>query len=90
VFFALIDDYPDADLRHYTFMLEGLKEKKQQLASRGIQNDKNINGTKMETNNFSVEDLGESVVLNDRNEHVKLSTLWQVKSAVLVFVRHFG
>ena len=37
VLFALTDDYPDANLRHYTFMLEGLKETKQQLASRGIQ-----------------------------------------------------
>ncbi len=37
VLFALTDDYPDANLRHYTFMLEGLKETKQVLASRGIQ-----------------------------------------------------
>ncbi|WP_300464062.1 deoxyribodipyrimidine photo-lyase [Desulfobacula sp.] len=37
VLFALTDDYPEANLRHYTFMLEGLKETKQQLASRGIQ-----------------------------------------------------
>ena len=44
----------------------------------------------METNNVSVEDLGELVVLNDRNEPVKLSTLWQDKPALLVFVRHFG
>ena len=44
----------------------------------------------METNNFSVEDLGELVVVNNRNEHVNLSTLWQEKIAVLVFVRHFG
>jgi deoxyribodipyrimidine photo-lyase len=37
VLFALTDDYPEANLRHYTFMLEGLKETKQQLVSRGIQ-----------------------------------------------------
>ena len=37
VLFALTDNYPDANLRHYTFMLEGLKETKQLLASRGIQ-----------------------------------------------------
>ncbi len=37
VLFALTDDYPDANRRHYTFMLEGLKETKQHLASRGIQ-----------------------------------------------------
>ena len=44
----------------------------------------------METNNLSVEDLGELVVLNERNEPVKLFTLWQDKAALLVFVRHFG
>lgn len=36
VVFALTDDYPDANLRHYTFMLEGLKETKEQLALRNI------------------------------------------------------
>ena len=44
----------------------------------------------METNNLSVENLGDLVVLDDENESVKLSTLWQDKPAVLVFVRHFG
>jgi deoxyribodipyrimidine photo-lyase len=34
--FGLTDDYPEANLRHYTFMLEGLKETQSQLASRGI------------------------------------------------------
>jgi deoxyribodipyrimidine photo-lyase len=32
-----MDDYPDANLRHYTFMLEGLQETAQALARRGIQ-----------------------------------------------------
>ena len=36
VVFGLMDDYPDANLRHYTFMLEGLKETRAALASRGI------------------------------------------------------
>lgn len=26
VVFGLMDDYPEANLRHYTFMLEGLQE----------------------------------------------------------------
>jgi len=34
--FGLTDDYPEANLRHYTFMLEGLKETRVALASRGI------------------------------------------------------
>jgi deoxyribodipyrimidine photo-lyase len=36
VAFGLMDDYPEANLRHYTFMLEGLKEAEETLASRGI------------------------------------------------------
>jgi len=34
--FGLTDDYPDANLRHYTFMLEGLRETAEALARRGI------------------------------------------------------
>jgi deoxyribodipyrimidine photo-lyase len=34
--FGLTDDYPDANLRHYRFMLEGLKETAQSLERRGI------------------------------------------------------
>jgi len=34
--FGLTDDYPEANLRHYTFMLEGLMETRAALASRGI------------------------------------------------------
>jgi len=36
VAFGLMDDYPEANLRHYTFMLEGLKETQDTLARRGI------------------------------------------------------
>lgn len=36
VAFCLTDNYPDANLRHYTFMLEGLEETCQTLAARGI------------------------------------------------------
>jgi deoxyribodipyrimidine photo-lyase len=35
--FSLTDDFPEANLRHYTFMLQGLLETKNQLAERGIQ-----------------------------------------------------
>jgi deoxyribodipyrimidine photo-lyase len=37
VAFGLMDDYPEANFRHYTFMLEGLAETKALLAKRGIQ-----------------------------------------------------
>ena len=36
VVFGLMDDYPEANLRHYTFMLEGLRETKRRLQERGI------------------------------------------------------
>jgi deoxyribodipyrimidine photo-lyase len=36
VAFGLTDDYPEANLRHYTFMLEGLKETGQALNKRGV------------------------------------------------------
>jgi deoxyribodipyrimidine photo-lyase len=36
VAFGLMDDYPEANLRHYTFMLEGLTETKALLEKRGI------------------------------------------------------
>ena len=36
VAFGLMDDYPDANLRHYRFMLEGLRDAEQTLAGRGI------------------------------------------------------
>jgi deoxyribodipyrimidine photo-lyase len=36
VLFGLTDSYPEANERHYAFMLEGLGETKQSLAARGI------------------------------------------------------
>lgn len=34
--FVLTENYPDANLRHFTFMLEGLQETEKTLADRGI------------------------------------------------------
>jgi deoxyribodipyrimidine photo-lyase len=34
--FGLMDDYPEANLRHYHFMLEGLRETQRALARRGV------------------------------------------------------
>lgn len=36
VLFVLVDDYPEANVRHYTFMLQGLVETQRALAARGI------------------------------------------------------
>lgn len=37
VAFGLVGDYPEANLRHYTFMLGGLQETERALKKRGIQ-----------------------------------------------------
>src|SRR4030042_4814509 len=37
VFFGITDQFPEANERHYTFMLEGLKEVTHSLEKRGIQ-----------------------------------------------------
>ncbi len=37
VFFGITDHFPEANLRHYAFMLEGLKEVRKGLRDRGIQ-----------------------------------------------------
>jgi deoxyribodipyrimidine photo-lyase len=37
VFFGITDQFPEANERHYSFMLEGLKEVKHSLEKRGIQ-----------------------------------------------------
>ena len=34
--FGLMDDYPEANARHYTFMLQGLREVRARLSERGI------------------------------------------------------
>jgi deoxyribodipyrimidine photo-lyase len=34
--FGLMDDFPEANVRHYAFMLEGLRETAQRLRARGI------------------------------------------------------
>ncbi|MGL4609362.1 MAG: deoxyribodipyrimidine photo-lyase, partial [Trueperaceae bacterium] len=34
--FGIMDNYPDANLRHYTFMLQGLQDAQRTLAERGI------------------------------------------------------
>ena len=36
VLFCLVDDFPEANLRHYRFMLEGLAETRKDLEKKGI------------------------------------------------------
>ncbi|MGM0410558.1 MAG: deoxyribodipyrimidine photo-lyase [Bacillota bacterium] len=37
VFFVIVDDFPEANLRHYQFMLEGLVDLKEKLNARNIE-----------------------------------------------------
>ncbi len=39
---------------------------------------------------ISIEKFASLSVYNDREEAIKLSSLWEKQTAVLVFVRHFG
>jgi len=39
---------------------------------------------------ISVEQFGSITVYDDCDKAIQLATLWQKKTAVLVFVRHFG
>ena len=39
---------------------------------------------------ISVEQFGSHTAYDDSEQEIKLSTLWQKETAVLVFVRHFG
>jgi len=39
---------------------------------------------------ISINILGQMTVLDEINESVILEDLWEKKTAVLVFVRHFG
>ncbi len=38
----------------------------------------------------STKNFGEIAVLDEQGRQVALSSLWREKTAVLVFVRHFG
>ncbi len=44
----------------------------------------------MKPKEISTKHLGEILVLNEAHEPVRMSALWREKTAVLVFVRHFG
>ena len=44
----------------------------------------------MEKLNIEIEKLGEISVFDKDSEEFPLANLWQEKTAVLVFIRHFG
>ena len=44
----------------------------------------------MKPDTLCAKDLEGLSMLDDKNERIKLSDLWKDKTAVLVFIRHFG
>jgi hypothetical protein len=44
----------------------------------------------MKKPDIPIDSLGELTVLDGQGKPVKLSSLWKNRTAVLVFVRHFG
>ena len=77
VFFALTDDFPEANARHYYFMLEGLKKKKKKLKNRNI---KMI--VKNTTPDQGVKKLSKdaSLVVTDRG-YLKVEKEWKREAA---------
>jgi deoxyribodipyrimidine photo-lyase len=77
VVFGLTDDYPEANLRHYTFMLEGLKDVQEALERRGI---------KMVVRKGSPDEVAidagkdASLVVTDRG-YVRPQKMWREKVA---------
>jgi deoxyribodipyrimidine photo-lyase len=77
VVFVLTDDYPEANLRHYTFMLEGLKDVQEALEKRGI---------KMVVREGSPEHVaieagkGASLIVTDRG-YLRPQKKWRAKVA---------
>jgi deoxyribodipyrimidine photo-lyase len=77
VVFGLTDDYPEANLRHYSFMLEGLKDAQEALQKRGI---------KMVVREGSPEEVAldagkdASLVVTDRG-YLRLQKKWREKVA---------
>jgi len=44
----------------------------------------------MKANHIPIDDVGELLVLNEHREQIRISDLWKERTAILVFVRHFG
>ena len=80
VFFALTTDFPEANARHYYFMLEGLKETQNELKERNI---KLVIQKKSPP--VGVKDLAEqaSLVVTDRG-YLKVEQNWDKKVAEII------
>ncbi|UCB59020.1 MAG: deoxyribodipyrimidine photo-lyase [Thermoplasmatales archaeon] len=73
VYFGLTDSYPDANIRHYKFMLEGLKEVEKSLEKRGIKFLLNQISPDIGIVNFS---KNASMIIVDRG-YLKIQKKWR-------------
>ncbi|MDZ7672270.1 MAG: deoxyribodipyrimidine photo-lyase [Halanaerobiales bacterium] len=83
VFFNLTDNFPDANYRHYYFMLEGLKEVEEKLKNKDI---KFIIKTGDVTENITALSKNAVMVVTDRG-YLKVIREWKKKIAELIDCR---
>ncbi|MHC5118702.1 MAG: deoxyribodipyrimidine photo-lyase, partial [Planctomycetota bacterium] len=81
--FSLTDDFPEANERHYAFMLEGLKETQAALAKRNIQL-VILHGTPEETIPKSAKDA--DILITD-DGYLRIQQQWRQKIADTVDCR---
>jgi deoxyribodipyrimidine photo-lyase len=77
VFFGLTDRFPEANERHYAFLLEGLKETKSALARRGLQ--LVVRAVSPEKGVVEMA-RGASLVVTDRG-YLRVQKAWRAKAA---------
>ncbi|MHC4704961.1 MAG: deoxyribodipyrimidine photo-lyase [Planctomycetota bacterium] len=77
VLFGLTDDYPEANLRHYYFMLEGLAETEKGLKAKGIQ----MVIRRMSPDAAAVELSKDAVMVVVDAGHLRIQRKWRSKAA---------
>ncbi len=80
VFFGLTDKFPEANLRHYTFMIEGLQDVKSKLSHRGIKLIVRI--TDPAEGIISIS-KNASIVVTDRG-YLRIQKHWRKKASELI------
>jgi len=77
VVFGLTDEYPQANLRHYYFMLEGLRETEQQLRRRNIRMVIRYN----RPDQAAIELSKNACIVITDSGHLKIQKEWRLKAS---------
>ena len=80
VFFGITDRFPEGNERHYTFMLEGLRDVKRSLEKRGIRTVIQHTSPEQGVVQFA---KGASLVVVDRG-YLRIQKEWRNKAASLI------